>query len=75
MKRLQVKEGIIPESSLTQIEWMYQDRSAFNKDENTAEEFLLGKEVKEKDLRVNAPSGDLNEGEGGNLASILQKSD
>ena len=23
LKRLQVKEGIIPQSSLTQIEWMY----------------------------------------------------
>jgi hypothetical protein len=32
------------------IEWMYQDRSAFNKTEQTAEEYLLGKEVKEGDL-------------------------
>ena len=54
---------------------MYQDRSAFNKDEKTAEEFLLGKEVKEKDLRGDMPAGDLNAGDGGNLASILQKSD
>lgn len=29
---------------------MYQDRSAFNKTEQTAEEYLLGKEVKEGDL-------------------------
>ena len=54
LKRLQVREGIIPQSSLTQIEWMYQDRSAFNKDEKTAEEYLLGKEVSEKQLRTAA---------------------
>ena len=80
LKRLQVKEGIIPQSSLTQIEWMYQDRSAFNKDEKTAEEFLLGKEVTEKDIRNtgqtgNAVTGDLTAGEGGTLASILEKTD
>jgi len=34
LKRIQVAQGIIPESSLNQIEWMYQDRSAFNKGEN-----------------------------------------
>lgn len=33
------------------IEWMYQDRSAYNKTEQTAEEYLLGKEVKEGDLQ------------------------
>ena len=54
---MQVKEGIIPQSSLTQIEWMYQDRSAFNKDEKTAEEYLLGKEVTEKDMRSAKPNG------------------
>ena len=81
LKRLQVKEGIIPQSSLTQIEWMYQDRSAFNKDEKTAEEYLLGKEVTEKDMsKVAAPvsvdkGGDLQDGEKGNLASILEKTD
>ena len=82
LKRLQVKEGIIPQSSLTQIEWMYQDRSAFNKDEKTAEEFLLGKSVTEKDLSAanqapggGAVAGDLTEGERGNLASILEKTD
>ena len=83
LKRLQVKEGIIPQSSLTQIEWMYQDRSAFNKDEKTAEEYLLGKSVTEKDLSAanQAPgggaavAGDLTEGERGNLASILEKTD
>lgn len=32
------------------IEWMYQDRSAFNKSEATAEEYLLGKTVTEQDL-------------------------
>lgn len=33
------------------IEWMYQDRAAFNKTEQTTEEYLLGKEVKEGDLQ------------------------
>jgi len=74
LKRLQVKEGIIPASSLTQIEWMYQDRSAFNKDEKTAEDYLLGKAVSEKELN-SGPKGDLTAGEGGNLASILEKTD
>lgn len=32
------------------IEWMYQDRPTFNKTEQTAEDYLLGKEVKEGDL-------------------------
>jgi len=77
LKRLQVKEGIIPQSSLSQIEWMYQDRSAFNKDEKTAEEYLLGKEVTEKELHSKSMgvTGDLAEGEKGNLASILEKTD
>jgi hypothetical protein len=35
------------------IEWMYQDRTAFNKSEATAEEYLLGKAVKESDLNSN----------------------
>ena len=59
---------------MTQIEWMYQDRSAFNKDEKTAEDYLLGKSVTEKDLQ-SGPKGDLTAGEGGNLASILEKTD
>lgn len=57
---------------------MYQDRSAFNKDEKTAEEFLLGKEVTERDLaatKATVIAGDLTAGEGGNLASILEKTD
>ena len=58
---------------------MYQDRSAFNKDEKTAEEYLLGKTVTEKELNQNgaggAIAGDLAEGEKGNLASILEKTD
>ena len=53
---------------------MYQDRSAFNKDEKTAEDYLLGKSVTEKDLQ-SGPKGDLTAGEGGNLASILEKTD
>ena len=47
LKRIQVQQGLIPESSLNMIEWMYQDRSAFNKSEDTAEEYLLGKTVTE----------------------------
>jgi hypothetical protein len=35
------------------IEWMYQDRTAFNKSEATAEEYLLGKAVTERDLASN----------------------
>ena len=57
---------------------MYQDRSAFNKDEKTAEEYLLGKTVTEKELNQNGAGGtigDLAEGEKGNLASILEKTD
>ena len=47
---------------------MYQDRSAFNKDEKTAEDYLLGKEVTEKDMSKVAAvaqtdkGGDLVEG-------------
>ena len=52
---------------------MYQDRSAFNKSEKTAEEYLLGKEVKEGDLT------DIKEGEADSkcsrLAKGIQKSD
>jgi hypothetical protein len=33
LKRIQVQQGLIPESSLNMIEWMYQDRSAYNKTE------------------------------------------
>ena len=51
LKRIQVEQGIIPKSSLNMIEWMYQDRAAFNKTEQTAEDYLLGKEVKEGDLQ------------------------
>jgi hypothetical protein len=53
---------------------MYQDRSAFNKDEKTAEEYLLGKEVTEKDMRSAKPNGKADS-EGGTLATILDKTD
>jgi hypothetical protein len=43
LKRIQVQQGLIPESSMNMIEWMYQDKTAFNKSEATAEEYLLGK--------------------------------
>ena len=38
------------------IEWMYQDRSAYNKTEQTAEEYLLGREVKESELQQTGKS-------------------
>ena len=42
---------IIPESSLQKIDWMYQDRSAAQNNPQantqTAEEYLLGKSVKD----------------------------
>jgi len=41
-----VEAGIIPESSLQKIEWMYQGGTSQNKG-NSAEDFLLGKPVKE----------------------------
>ena len=53
LKRIQVQQGLIPESSLNMIEWMYQDRAAFNKSEATAEEYLLGKQVTDRDLQQN----------------------
>jgi hypothetical protein len=46
-----VQQGLIPESSLNMIDWMYQDRAAFNKSEVTAEEYLLGKSVTDKELQ------------------------
>jgi len=30
LKLIQIREGIIPESSLQRLDWMYQDRSAAN---------------------------------------------
>ena len=42
--------------------------------EKTAEDYLLGKAVSEKELN-SGPKGDLTAGEGGNLASILEKTD
>ena len=68
LKRIQVEQGIIPASSLNQIEWMYQDRSAFNKSEQTAEDYLLGKkEVTEKTLTEDKAEG--KSGKTHNLAS------
>jgi hypothetical protein len=34
LKLIQIKEGIIPESSLQRLDWMYQDRSASNAQNN-----------------------------------------
>ena len=53
LKRIQVEQGLIPESSMNMIEWMYQDKTAFNKSEATAEEYLLGKTVTDHDLQDN----------------------
>ena len=38
---------------MNMIDWMYQDRAAFNKSEATAEEYLLGKVVTDRDLQQN----------------------
>ena len=46
LKRMQVEAGIISKSSLEKIDWMYNDRTAQN-NANTAEEYLMGKEVKD----------------------------
>lgn len=49
LKLIQIREGIIPESSLQRLDWMYQDRSAANQQAqaaNDAERFLLGESVK-----------------------------
>ncbi len=46
-----MQQGLIPESSMNMIDWMYQDRAAFNKSEATAEEYLLGKMVTDRDLQ------------------------
>lgn len=61
LKRIQIEQGLIPASSLNMIDWMYQDRSAFNKGQpsgsgqgetqQTAEEYLLGKPVQDGDLQ------------------------
>lgn len=42
---MQVEAGIIPESSMQRLDWMYTDRNAQSKDDQTAEEFLLGKPI------------------------------
>lgn len=34
LKLIQIKEGVIPESSLQRLDWMYQDRSAANAQNN-----------------------------------------
>lgn len=63
LKRMQVEAGIIPASSLQRIEWMYTDRNAQSKDEQTAEEFLMGKpidKVNEPSHNDPSPSGALN---------------
>ena len=46
LKRLQVEAGIIPESSLQKIEWMYSERNPAN-NANSAEDYLLGKTIKD----------------------------
>lgn len=43
---IQIKEGIIPASSLQRLDWMYQDRTAANQGSNDSEKFLLGEAVK-----------------------------
>ena len=49
LKKMQVEAGMIPASSLQRLDWMYQDRTAQNKD---AEEFLLGKPINKIEKEV-----------------------
>ena len=57
LKRIQIDQGIIHESKLHQIEWMYQDRAAFNDEEKTAEQYLLGEAVTEGHLHGKPKGG------------------
>ena len=47
LKRMQVEAGLIPESHLKRLDWIYQGTEHAN-DVVTAEEYLLGKKVKEE---------------------------
>ena len=56
IKRLQVQAGIIPKSSLEKISWMYpekrqQDLGYMGGSKESAEEYLLGKSITDRDLR------------------------
>jgi len=53
LKKLQVDAGLIPASYLQRLDWMYQGPSQAQS--NNAEEFLLGKAVKEADLEPDKP--------------------
>ena len=44
LKRMQVKAGLLPESALNKMEWMYRYNTAQD-DQNIAEDYLLGKAV------------------------------
>lgn len=46
LKKQLIEQGMIPESSLQRLDWMYQDIS--KRDENLAEEFLMGKPIDER---------------------------
>jgi len=46
LKKLQVTAGLIPESRLQRLDWMYQGPDA-SSDITTAEEYLLGKPIKD----------------------------
>lgn len=46
LKKLQVSAGLIPEAHLQRLDWMYQGPECTS-DITTAEEYLLGKPIKE----------------------------
>ena len=52
LKKYKVKAGIIPESSLNKMEWMY-NSSHLEKKINTKEEYLLGKCIESKVIQEN----------------------
>jgi len=53
LKKLQVDAGLIPASYLQRLDWMYQGPSQAQS--NNAEDYLLGKSVKEADLESDKP--------------------
>ena len=54
LKRLQVEAGMIPKSNLERLDWMYTDRTAMQ-NEQTAEEYLLGKPVNQTENKEQKP--------------------
>ena len=56
LKKLQVEAGILPESALNSMEWMYKGCEVSDQ-KNNAEEYLLGKPLEEKKPDFATPNG------------------